>query len=213
MTADVLSQGEAIEYWEERHRTSDVLQAGGDKGLTSEANRLFYAFRAGKLLELIAQRFNPLSPLVVLDAGCGRGLFSDMLSRGGYIVTGIDSSKTAIEYCVTNCSGEYSCSDIHSYATPNLFDVVYSIDVLFHILDDNVWEHSLANLCNMVIPGGLLIVTDAHLEERWTKGDYIVHRPASEYASVTRRFRMSPRGFQPYNFGGNPVGFYVFERQ
>lgn len=212
MTSDLLTQEKAIEYWEERHRTRSILQAGGDKGLSDPANRVFYALRAGKLLGLIGRKFNLLSPLQVLDAGCGKGLFSDLLSRGGYIVTGIESSKTAIEYCMNNCSGEYFCSEIHGFTARNLFDVVYAIDVMFHILDDKVWEDSLANLCNMVITGGLLIITDAYLEERWIKGNYIVHRSGNEYSRVAQQFGLSFKDFHPYNFGGNPVGFYVFER-
>ena len=212
MTSDLLTQEKAIEYWEARHRESNILKAGGDRGLSDAANKLFYALRAGRLLELIARRFNPLSPLLILDAGCGRGLFSDLLSRGGHIVTGIDSSKTAIEYCIDNCSGEYFCSEIRNFRPRSLFDVVYSIDVMFHILDDRVWEDSLANLCSTVITGGLLIITDTHLKERWIKGDYIVHRPSDDYLGVTQQVGLSFKDFHPYNFGGNPIGFYVFER-
>ena len=213
MASDLLLTHEkAIEYWEERHKTSNILQAGGDKGLSEAANTLFYALRAGKLLELIGRKFNLLAPLQVLDAGCGRGVFSDLLSRGGYTVTGIDGSETAIGYCINNCAGEYLCSEIHSFTAHKLFDVVYSIDVMFHILDDKVWEDSLANLCNIVITGGLLIITDTCLKERCIKGNYILHRPVDEYTGVAQQFGMSLKDSHPYNFGANPIGFHVFER-
>jgi len=212
MTSDLLTQEKAIEYWEERYKKGSILRAGGDRGLSDAANKLFYALRAGKLLELIARRFNPLSPLLILDAGCGNGMFSDLLSRGGHIVTGIDSSKTAIEYCINRCSGEYFCSEIRDFRPQNLFDVVYSIDVMFHILDDVVWEDSLVNLCSVAITGGLVIITDAHLKERWIKFNYIIHRPDDDYLAVTKRLGLSFKDFHPYSFGGNPVGFYVFEK-
>jgi 2-polyprenyl-3-methyl-5-hydroxy-6-metoxy-1,4-benzoquinol methylase len=213
MTSDLMSQNEAIKYWEERHKSSNILQAGGDKGCSDTANQIFYALRAGKLLELIGRKFNLLSPLKILEAGCGRGLFSDLLSRGGFTVTGIDSSTTAIEYCTDNCLGQYVCSTIDNFTTYELFDVVYSIDVMFHILDDKIWENSLAQLCKMVNSEGLLIITDTYLESRWIRGNYIIHRTHDEYSAVTKKFGMKFIDFHPYAFPGNPIGFYVFEKE
>jgi 2-polyprenyl-3-methyl-5-hydroxy-6-metoxy-1,4-benzoquinol methylase len=212
MTFYLLNPEQASKYWDDRHQSTNTLQAGGDKGLSDAANKLFYALRIGKLLELIGRKFNLLAPLQVLDAGCGKGVFSDLLSRGGYRVIGIDSSKTAIEYCLNHCSGDYYCADIYRFKSINLFDVIYSIDVMFHILDDKVWEESFTNLCNMVTSDGLLIITDTHFRERWILGNYIVHRSIDEYTKVAQQSGISLKEFHPYNFGGNPIGFYVFER-
>ena len=212
MASDLMSQDDALRYWEERHKSSSDLRAGGDKGLSDAANELFYALRAGGLLRLIAGRFNLLSPLRILDAGCGRGRFSDLPSRGGFTVTGIDSSSTAIQYCTRNCLGDYVRSTIDSFVANELYDVVYSIDVMFHILDDQTWKNSLLNLCSLVSAGGLLIITDTNLQERWVKGDYIVHRSREEYITVAATTGMRFMDFHPYDFGGNPIGFYLFER-
>jgi 2-polyprenyl-3-methyl-5-hydroxy-6-metoxy-1,4-benzoquinol methylase len=93
-----------------------------------------------------------------------------------------------------------------------LYDAVYSIDVLFHVLDDGAWGRSLDNLASLVRFGGTLVVTDSDHQQRHRRGNYIVHRPPAAYVA-----RLLPRGFRyrefrPYGFRGNEVGFHVFTR-
>lgn len=101
---------------------------------------------------------------------------------------------------------------LDQWDSPWLYDAVYSIDVLFHILDDDIWRRSLDNLSSLVRYGGTLVVTDSGRDRPHRRGNYILHRPPAAYLTrlMARGFRY--RGFRPYRFRGNEVGFHAFTR-
>lgn len=203
----------AEEYWNARHRTVGGLRAGGHVGLSEQENRAFYLLRLASLVDLIGQYFEPTRPLGILDAGCGRGYFSHRLEEMGHDVLGIDVSSEAVSYCRQHCRGRYRVERLHELSWNEPFDVVYSIDVLFHILDEGLWAASLEALAESVRLGGTLIVTDIVTDEAGPRGNYIVHRSSDSYDRFLR-----PLGFfrvgspHPYNFGDNPNGFHTYRR-
>lgn len=106
----------------------------------------------------------------------------------------------------------WSVCTLDQWDSPWLYDAVYSIDVLFHVLDDRVWGQSVDNLASLVRFGGTLVVTDEDRAQPHPRGNYILHRPPAAYLArlVPRGFTY--RGFWPYGFRGNEVGFHVFTR-
>lgn len=212
MAPALLSPKEAIRYWDERHRREDELRSGGDIGLDPAANEIFYVTRLGKLLEIIGDRNSPRLSQFVLDAGCGKGYFAHALVRCGFAVDGIDTSETAIARCRAEGGGRYSVSDLRAWRSPWLYDVVYSVDVLFHVLDDTLWEAGLRNLASLVRLTGMLVITDESNEQRRQAGNYIVHRARAEYLDVLSDCGFTLRDFRPYAFRDNAVGFFTFLR-
>ncbi len=101
---------------------------------------------------------------------------------------------------------------LDQWQSPWLYDAVYSIDVLFHILDDDAWRRSLDNLSSLVRYGGTLVVTDEDCAQPHRRGNYILHRPPTAYLTRLLPRGFSYRGFRPYRFRGNEVGFHVFTR-
>jgi SAM-dependent methyltransferase len=209
---ELLTPDEAIAYWDRRHQRESELRSGGDIGLDAAGNEIFYATRLGKLLEIIGDNPNPQEPPFVLDAGCGKGYFSRSLERCGFRVEGIDTSDSAIEFCRDQGSGNYAVSTLSGWRSPWLYDAVFSIDVLFHILDDAEWKASLENLASLVRLAGKLIVTDEYEDVRRQAGNYIVHRARPEYIGELGDAGFALREFRPYAFRANKIGFYVFVR-
>ena len=207
-----LSREEAIRYWDDRHRSLSELRSGGHRGLSEAANEIFYRVRLGKLLELIGDLNAPNEPMFVLDAGCGKGRFSRELGACGFCVDGIDASEAAIVASRAAGGGRYEVSTLAAWRSPTLYDVVMSIDVLFHILDEDEWASSVRNLASLIRLGGQLIITDEDGEAPRAAGDYIVHRPRTAYADLLGdRFRFV--GLTPYKFRENAVGFLQFVRE
>lgn len=197
------------EYWESRHRESDPLTAGGDRGLDSADNEAFYRIRIGRILEFIHELHGGRRPLEILDAGCGRGIVSKTLGACGHFITGIDVSETAVAYCRETCAGEFLVGTLEQLRADTRFDVVICLDVLFHILDDRDWQAALERLVEHSKSTGAVLLTDKLAERRMALGSYIVHRPQSDYERV-----LGPLGFRiakvvPYAFGSNPNAFAV----
>jgi len=209
---DLLTADEAVDYWEGRHRAQGDLRSGGDVGLDEAANQIFYYTRLGRLLEIIGDRNSLNEPLFLLDAGCGKGLFARALVKCGFEVDGIDTSPTAIEFSRANGLGRYEVSSLADWRSPILYDVVYAVDVLFHLIDDDDWRASLDNLASLVRIGGKLVITDERNEVRRQAGNYIVHRAFTEYIDALAVRGLSLREFRPYGFRDNRIGFLVFAR-
>lgn len=209
----LLSPDEAARYWESRHAHNGALRSGGHIGLTEEHNAAFYVVRLAVLLRLIGTYYEPPAPLRLLDAGCGKGYFSDALSRMGHNVLGIDASAMAIQECREKRSGQYRVERLREFGWSIPFDIAYSIDVLFHVLDEDEWSASLRAIARSVRTGGMLVVTDIVTSSPGPRGNYIVGREVGRYDSALRDMgfvRTMPP--VPYDFGDNPNGFLIFRR-
>lgn len=211
-TPELLTADDAVRYWDERHQARGDLRSGGLIGLDEAANQIFYFTRLGKLLEIIGDRNSPNEPLFLLDAGCGKGLFARSLVSCGFAVDGIDVSPTAIDICRAQGPGRYEVSSLADWRSPTLYDVVYSVDVLFHLVDDEDWRASVDNLASLVRVGGKLVISDERNEVRRQAGNYIVHRALSEYLDSLAWRGFELHEFRPYGFRENKVGFLVFVR-
>jgi 2-polyprenyl-3-methyl-5-hydroxy-6-metoxy-1,4-benzoquinol methylase len=208
----LLPREEALRYWDDRHRSLGELRSGGHIGLSEAANEIFYRVRLGKLLELIGDLNAPSEPMFVLDAGCGKGRFSRELAACGFCVDGIDASEAAISASQAAGGARFEVSTLAAWRSPTLYDVVMSIDVLFHILDEDEWTATVRNLASLTRLGGQLIVTDENRDDPRSAGGYIVHRPRAAYADLLGDgFRFV--AFTPYTFRENTVGFLKFVRE
>jgi SAM-dependent methyltransferase len=209
----LLSFADNAAYWETRHQQEGDLRSGGHVSYDEATNRMFYLRRLSMLLELIGQHCDPVAPLFVLDAGCGKGWFSRELAAVGHQVDGIDASDTALAHCRALGGGpHFHRSTLSSWRSPWLYDVAVCVDVLFHVLDDDEWERSVRNLASLVRLGGRLIVADWGEEHDQVYGNYQVVRGRQRYLPLMDRCGMRFDGWHPYRFRGSPIGFYAFTR-
>jgi 2-polyprenyl-3-methyl-5-hydroxy-6-metoxy-1,4-benzoquinol methylase len=198
-------------YWDERHQHVNEWQAGGDRGLSIHRNRAFYAHRLGLLTTIldrcfIGERFR------ILDAGCGKGWLAQQLYEQGHSVDGVDFSEAAIKICRKHRRGTFHVSPLESFTSRYLFDAVIAVDVLFHVLDDRIWERVVRNLCSLTKADGVLIFADDLTEQRYQLGDYIVHRSRQQYEALLNKLGMEIINQYSYAFGDNPNKFYVAKR-
>lgn len=205
---------ETAQVWDRRHRQFDECRAGGHAGLDQSSNEILYALRLGRLVEIIGDGSRPEAPLRVLDAGCGRGIFARAMGRFGHAVDGIDVSSFAIEWCRARSGPleRYQICALHEWSPPYLYDAVYSIDVLFHIMEDELWEASLSRLGSLVRWGGLMVVTEHDRSEDRTWSEYQRTRRPARYAELLSSMGFGLSDFVPVGFRDGPVGFLVFRR-
>lgn len=209
----LLSTEEVQRFWERRHVAESDLRSGGDIGLTETDNVIFYQIRLGLLLQALAGSAPPPRGATVLDAGCGKGWFSRALARVGFCVHGVDASPSAIAFARESGGGPaYDVTALAAFQPTRHFDAVISVDVMFHITDDQEWSASLRNLAGIVALGGVLVLADTMAPRRRNLGDYIVHRPRDEYLDQISRVGYIHREGLPYRFRSNPLGLHVYQR-
>ena len=209
-----LGTQEALEFWDRRHQSHGELRSGGNLSFDHATNEILYALRLGRLIDIVGDVSSVEAPMRILDAGCGKGFFARAMARFGHRVDGIDTSPHAIDECRRGRAADdaYAVSSLSGWAPPYLYDVVYSIDVLFHIMDDAVWESSVRNLASLVRLGGQIVLVDHVGDADRVWGDYQKTRAVSRYRSL-----LSQQGFGvvttiPYAFRDSLCGFHVSTR-
>ena len=94
----------------------------------------------------------------ILDVGCGGGIFSEPLARGGASVVAIDASPGSIQGAIEHARAagldiDYSVALAETYEPARQFDAVMAVDVLEHV--DDV-DATLAMCARALKPGGIL---------------------------------------------------------
>jgi len=208
-----LAPDEVVRFWDQRHAAVGEGASGGFISLGEAGNRALYLVRLGQLLTL-AGGSSPDAPVDVLDAGCGKGIFARGLAECGYRVTGFDPSESAIAVCRGKARHreEYRVSSMVEFPGSRLFDLVYSIDVMFHIMDDDQWRASVQRLCRLVRLGGRIALVDTDQPEgrRWAQ--YQKTRAGDAYRDLYRAHGIEPLGTARCGPPGYPNVFHIGRR-
>jgi 2-polyprenyl-3-methyl-5-hydroxy-6-metoxy-1,4-benzoquinol methylase len=193
-----LTPEQAAVYWNERHKNSDPWRAGGDRGIPPQANKAFYYVRLGLLVRLLVKHFGSDRKLRILDAGCGRGWLSSRLCELGHDVVGIDQSEAAILYAQTYAKGAFSVSSLDHFRSEKRFDAVVSMDVLYHVTEDDQWCKSIHALSQVLDDDGVLLFSDELPEESTVLGNYVIKRCRADYKRVLSQHNLIIILSEPY---------------
>jgi SAM-dependent methyltransferase len=123
-------------------------------------NKPFSDPRCHEYLMDVAQimSFLPPAPAKLLDVGVGSGWTTELFSKAGYEVTGIDISPDMIELARRrSCSAQFLISDYEAGPIDGKFDAAVIYDSLHHA--DN--EHLvIKNIYEALVPRGVLITIE-----------------------------------------------------
>ncbi|MCB7100468.1 class I SAM-dependent methyltransferase [Fusicatenibacter saccharivorans] len=162
----------------------------------------FETDRPEKWLQIIEANAPSTHPLRVLDAGCGPGFFSILLSRAGHMVTGVDGSAGMLAHARENAvhfgvSPVLIQGDFGTLLFPaNTFDLVISRNVT-HIIRDHLRVYG--EWLRVLKPGGVLLIFDAN----W-------HLPYQPGAVRNEAIRREYEGLKKYGRGFTHDGSYEY---
>lgn len=138
------------DYWINRHKKwPGSIRAVGSQGLSDEDNFEDYRCKQEHLNPIVQELVGDKNPadLIVWDAGCGSGYFTEFLAKKGFILFASDVSEVALssipaEVKVTSKKAGPISATFWGYP----IDICFCLDVLYHIIDDREWERSLASM-------------------------------------------------------------------
>ena len=186
------------DYWERRLRDHFSLEAVGYLRLGRRFNEWMYRVR-GDVFDRVAaeegwRRESGRPPLRVADVGAGTGFYVDRWLRLGAEVTGVDLTAVAVETLAGRFpAGRFVQADIGlSLGEPlaseaGRYDVISAFDVLFHIVDDALYERALANIATLLKPGGTFVWSDNFVHQPTVRVRHQVSRSLADISSALNR--------------------------
>lgn len=120
-----------------------------------------YSLRKRLKMPILMKALNIKKDNVVLDVGCGAGIFSAAMSKKAKEVYGLDYSKTNINAVKKRYKHIQNIKFVKGDATKmpfkaGFFDVILATEIIEHIQDDNKF---VKECCRVLKKGGRLVVT------------------------------------------------------
>jgi 2-polyprenyl-3-methyl-5-hydroxy-6-metoxy-1,4-benzoquinol methylase len=138
---------------------------------SSPAHRAqFFSAHSGAAIVDRAGREVGLRGKRILDFGCGRGDLLGWLFDRGIAAGGIDFAADAVAETQQRFGGQplfdgvQHADSLPTSAAAGAYDVVFLVEVLEHLLDDQV-EGTLHEVARVLSPGGRVIVTTPNAED------------------------------------------------
>jgi SAM-dependent methyltransferase len=158
------------DYWERRYQT------GGNSGAGSYGD--LAEFKAEVLNEFVKR--NAIQ--TVIEFGCGDGNQLRYMQYPNY--TGIDVSPSALEHCRTR----HGHDDTKRFvlARPGTdygrFDLAISLDVLYHLIEDRVFEAYMSDLCRSATRFVIIYASNGDpLNSRFAWPPHVRHRRFTDW--------------------------------
>ena len=164
----------SADYWEKRYRH------GGNSGAGSY----------NRLAEFKAEIVNGLVEQFMIDSviewGCGDGNQLSLMHYPNYL--GYDVSKTAIDICKKKFADDNTKSFIWTGAKsfmPAKADMVVSLDVIFHLVEDSVYVEYMERLfesCKKI-----LVIYSSNVDDDYVEGNHCRNRRFTDWIETNPR--------------------------
>lgn len=194
------------QYWEKRYQTNQTSGSGSYHHLA--------IFKA----DVMNDFFETHAISSVIDYGMGDGNQLKLLKLDNIHYTGIDVSKTIVEKCkkmFVNDPLKNFILDTDIQTTTHS-DVVLSCDVLFHLIEDDVYKNYMNNLFTMAKKYVIIYARDEDLSHtahvKFRKFTTFIHKWFPDWVLI----RHIPNQYPQNRVGENnnttsPSEFYIYE--
>lgn len=166
------TSGEPL-FWNDPHISKQMLKVHLDPNIDAASRKTEVIDHSVQwMIEMLGLQ----SGDVVLDLGCGPGLYSSRFARAGLHVTGVDYSRRSIEYASQNASENklsinYRFQNYLELEDENLYDAVFLIYGDFCPLDPQQRITLLENIHRALKPAGKFVLDVTTREHRKRHGN------------------------------------------
>ncbi|WP_052074778.1 class I SAM-dependent methyltransferase [Shewanella mangrovi] len=192
-------------YWDKRY------QSGGNSGAGSYNK--FAEFKAGFINDFVVKN----NVITVVEFGCGDGNQLSYANYQEYI--GLDVSETAVNICrekfIEDDTKKFFL--VEKYVPPKC-DLALSLDVIYHLIEDNVFEKYMKQLFDTSLKYVIIYSSDTD-DNADVEVAHVKHRNFTKYvADNFPRWEIfeKVKNIYPY-YGDNLLGtfsdFYVFYKK
>lgn len=153
------------EFWDQRLGDRPDTSSIGCAGFGRRYNDWLYRVRSSGFRRLVRRLPMPPVGCRVLDVGSGTGFYVEQWrAMGAEQVEALDFSQAAVRFL----QGRFPEMTVHHAdlcasplaLEPQRYDMISAFDVLFHLVDDAAYARAIANLANLLKPGGYLLLSE-----------------------------------------------------
>lgn len=192
------------QYWEERYA------AGGDSGVGSHGE--LAKFKAEIINIFVVQH----DLQFVIEFGCGDGSQLRLMNYPSYL--GFDVSKTVVSLCrrLFALDGSKEFRLVREY-TSEKADLTLSLDVLYHLVEDEVFESHMRTLFDASNRYVIIYSSDSD-DNTGYEGTHVRHRKFTEWIQLNLpSWKLSKHVPNKYPFKGDYrtgsiAEFFIYER-
>lgn len=147
-------------FWDDEHISKGMLEAHLNPNWDAATRKTEFLDKSVNWISRIAP---PPQYRLLLDLGCGPGLYAERFSKAGYSVTGLDFSKRSIAYAkeqtlLNHSNIEYYYQDYLSLDYEEQFDVVTLIYCDYPVLSITDRQILLRKIYRALKPNGKFIL-------------------------------------------------------
>jgi 2-polyprenyl-3-methyl-5-hydroxy-6-metoxy-1,4-benzoquinol methylase len=154
----------------------------------------------------------------VLDVGCGRGLFIELLSARGISATGVDRDERMVQICRKR-GVDVVHADLFEYLPQQKgqFDGIFCSNLIEHLTIEQAFQF-VQMAFEALIEGGIILITTpnpesliVHLYEFWRDPTHmrLYNRSLLEFILATVGFNEIQSGTNPYTAWDPPAGWQI----
>jgi len=201
-------------YWEDRYEAYDSKTGSSvctdPEILNEEAKSRF----ADIILDELEKLDCNLSESKMLCVGSGSGLVSARLTEHLGSLYGVDfSEKATVQAARIDTKSNYCVGAAQMLPFAQNFDIVTASSILYHIVDDELWELTINELGRVVEPGGYVLCRinwEDHAVGEQSSQSHFYDRPRSEYQDAFDQAGLSV--VEIVDLPVRPMGFTFLSR-
>lgn len=190
------------QYWQERY------QNGGNSGNGS------YGYLAEYKAQFITYFIKKHKVKTLIEYGCGDGnnlkLISDQNPE--LIITGVDISKAALVLCEAKMPQHSFYEPFHAFGDFYPDDLALSMDVIYHLIEDEVYEKYMKEL--IALKTKHLIVYSSDHDQQYAP--HMRSRKFTNHPLLNEVYKLSEMIPNKYPFDGKKGSvsdWYMYERK
>jgi len=174
-------------YWEQRLSKDFSLQGVGCYPLGEAYNRWLYKRRSFKLFKELARFKLNWEQIKILEVAPEVGYYTNIFKNLGVKnLTGIDIAKVAVKNLQKKFPDyKFIQADISEIQLQeNFYNLITVIDVIFHIVSDELFFKVLENLKKSLAPAGIIVITDRFPPKDLNWAEHVRLRSFATYQEV-----------------------------
>jgi 2-polyprenyl-3-methyl-5-hydroxy-6-metoxy-1,4-benzoquinol methylase len=176
-------------YWETRLQEYPGLCGVGNTCLGQSYIQWLYKVRRAVFLRLVASLRTDFRAAQVFDVGAGTGFYLELWKQVGVSsVAGCDLTEIAVARLESTLPWarilRLDIGETLPSSELECYDIVSAFDVLFHIVEEKLYERAIRNLCALLRPGGLLLFSDLLPRNGAVRAEHLAFRPLEEVTAL-----------------------------